>query len=629
MKILLALPPMAQFNMPYPSTAYLTSYLMSVWHVVTQRDWSVELLRRLLSREGLTRIKQVLLNRPKKDRSETVNFFLDCFIDYKQTIESVVHFLQGKDPSLALRLAARNFVPEGPRFMTLNGDDQQELMPFFGSMGTQDQAKYIASLYIDDIADVIRQGVDQDFAFARYGEKLASSMTSFNPLFDKLKRPTVIDQILEEIVSEEIKTLSPEVVGLSVPFPGNLLGALRIGALLKKEWPAIKIVVGGGFVNTELRQMEDVRPFQFFDYLVFDDGERPLEKLLSHLQGKLPAHDLLRTWSLNQGEIVRMNMVGTKSDLAFKDHPGPTFQGLSMQHYISMCEMPNPMHRLWSDFRWNKIMLAHGCYWKKCTFCDVSLAYIERFEPAPIIRLVDQMERIINETGQSGFHFVDEAAPPALLKALCTEILRRGLKVTWWGNLRFDPQFSAEMCELMADAGCVAVTGGVEVANKRVLELINKGITLEQVARVSKNFSAAKIYVHAYLMYGFPTQTVQETIDGLEVVRQLFLQQYIQSAHWHRFACTVHGPIGKNPDKFGIKLLPLKTPKEGLFALNEIPFQDDTGIDHDGLGEGLRLALYNYMLGIGLDFDVRVRFHEWSGDKIPKTTHPKNWLKSL
>ncbi|MBI2519163.1 MAG: radical SAM protein [Bdellovibrio sp.] len=615
---------MAQFNMPYPSTAYLTSYLLSVGHSAMQRDWSVELLRKLLSKEGLTRIKQVLLNRPKKNRTDAVNFFLDCFVDYKQTIESVVHFLQGKDPSLALRLAARNFVPEGPRFLVLDQNEKNDLMHLFGSMGIQDKAKYMASLYIDDIADVIREGIDQDFAFARYGENLASSMTSFAPLFEKLKNKTVVDEILEEIVREDLKTCTPEVLGLSVPFPGNVLGALRIGALVKKEFPLIKIILGGGYVNTELRQMEDVRPFSFFDYLVFDDGERPLEKLLGHFQGNLPAKDLLRTWYFDQGKIIRVNMDG-KSDLLFKHHPGPTFQGLPIPHYMSMCEMPNPMHRLWSDFRWNKMMLAHGCYWKKCTFCDVSLAYIERFEPANAERLVDQMERIMNETGQSGFHFVDEAAPPALLKALCTEILRRGLKVTWWGNLRFDPQFTLEMCELMADAGCVAVTGGVEVASERILEMINKGITLEQVACVSKNFSMAKIYVHAYLMYGFPTQTEQETIDSLEVVRQLFKHQYIQSAHWHRFACTAHSPVGKSPDKFGIQLLPVRHPKQGLFAFNEIPFQDDTGIDHGRAGEGLRLALYNYMLGIGLDFDVR----EWFEDKMPKTTLPKNWLKSL
>ncbi len=624
MKILLALPPMAQINMPYPATAYLTSYLKDSGHLVTQRDWSIELLQKLLSPEGLTRMKQVLLDKPKKERAECVNFFLDCFSDYKQTIAPVVQFLRGEDSSLALRLGARTLVPEGPRFLAI--DERQDLSHLFGSMGLQDKAKYIASLYVDDIADVIREGIDPDFALARYGEQLASSMNSFNPLYEKLRRKTVIDEMLEEIVRAEMKATAPDVLGLSVPFPGNLLGALRIGQLMKKEFSSIKIVLGGGFVSTELRQMEDPRPFEFFDYLIFDDGERPMEKLLAHLSGEAKKEQLQRTWYLDKEKIVRANMEGEDNpEMSFKDHPGPNFLGLPMTHYLGMCEMPNPMHRLWSDFRWNKMMLAHGCYWKKCTFCDVSLRYIERFDPARADQLVDQMERIMGETGQSGFHFVDEAAPPALLKMLSTEILRRGLKVSWWGNLRFDPQFTPELCELMADAGCVAVTGGIEVASGRILQLINKGITLQQVAQVTKNFSNAKIYVHAYLMYGFPTQTIQETVDSLEVVRQLFVNQCLQSAHWHRFACTVHSPVGQNPKKFGIRLLPIKIPPEGLFAINEIPFDDGLGIDHGSLGEALRLALYNFMLGIGLDFDVR----EWFEEKVPKTTHPKNWLKSL
>src|SRR5690606_41040208 len=136
----------------------------------------------------------------------------------------------------------------------------------------------------------------------------------------------------------------------------------------------------------------------------------------------------------------------------------------------------------------------------------------------------------------TGFHFVDEAAPPNLLKAMSEEILKRNLKVTWWGNIRFDPFFTAEVTQLMKKAGCIAVTGGIEVASERVLKLIDKGISIEKVAVTTKNFKDAGIFVHAYLMYGFPTQTMQETIDSLEVVRQLFKKNYLSSAYWHRFA---------------------------------------------------------------------------------------------
>jgi len=133
---------------------------------------------------------------------------------------------------------------------------------------------------------------------------------------------------------------------------------------------------------------------------------------------------------------------------------------------------------------------------------------------------------------------------------------------------------------------------------------MKKGVTVEQVARVTRAFTDAGIMVHAYLMYGFPTETVQDTIDALERVRQLFAAGCIQSAYWHRFVATAHSPIGLNPAAYGITLRP---PTNILFAHNDIEFDDPVGTDHDFLGKGLRKALYNYMHGVGLDTDVR----EW------------------
>jgi hypothetical protein len=125
------------------------------------------------------------------------------------------------------------------------------------------------------------------------------------------------------------------------------------------------------------------------------------------------------------------------------------------------------------------------------------------------------------------------------------------------------------------------------------------------VARVSRAFTDAGVMVHAYLMYGFPTETQQETVDALERVRQLFDEGCIQSAFWHRFAATAHSPVGQRPDVFGIRLRP--EPKT-TFARNELPFEDPVGCDHERLGPGLRKAVYNYMHGIGLDADVRTWF---------------------
>jgi hypothetical protein len=281
--------------------------------------------------------------------------------------------------------------------------------------------------------------------------------------------------------------------------------------------------------------------------------------------------------------------------------------------------MLNPMHRLWSDGRWNKLTVAHGCYWKKCSFCDVSLDYISRYETASASLLVDRIEQIIAETGQTGFHFVDEAAPPKILKALAEELIRRKVVISWWGNIRFEKTFTPELSRLLAKSGCIAMSGGLEVASNRLLDLMKKGVTVAQVAQVTKGFSDAGILVHAYLMYGFPTQTLQETVDALEYVRQLFEQGCIQSGFFHRFTCTVHSPVGKNPEEYGVELIPLP---EISFAKNDIGFIDPAGVDHDELGQGLKKAIYNFMHGVGMDEDIRFWFENMNIN-IPKPSISK------
>jgi radical SAM superfamily enzyme YgiQ (UPF0313 family) len=620
-RILLLTPPMTQLNTPYPATAYLTGFLRL--HAarldldVRQADPALELVLRLLSRAGLTAIADTLAARAqtatKKQRAEmppSIAHFLAHRARYLETVEPVIRFLQGKDATLALRIAGRELLPEGPRFASLReattaDADDDPLAWAFGQLATGDRAKYLASLYVDDLADVIRDGIDPRFELSRYGERLAASAATFDALADALAAPpTLVDQTLDAITRDLVAAHQPDLLGLTAPFPGNVYGAFRIARAAKQAAPAIRVVLGGGFVNTELRELSDPRVFDHIDYVTVDDGERPLLALIDHLRD--PAAPLLRTY-VREGGAVRWRTDETLHDIPLRDAGTPTYDGLPLDRYLSIFEMLNPMHRLWADGRWNKLTVAHGCYWKKCTFCDISLDYIGRYDPASADLLVDRIEAMIAETGQTGFHLVDEAAPPAGLRALAERLIARGVTITWWGNIRFEKTFDLELTRLLARSGCVAVSGGLEAASDRLLALMKKGVTVAQVARVTRAFTDAGIMVHAYLMYGFPTETEQETVDSLERVRQLFAAGCVQSAFWHRFAATAHSPIGLEPDRFGIRLT--RAPKV-TFARNDLGFVDPTGADHDRLGAGLRRALYNYMLGLGLDLDVRTWFDE-------------------
>jgi len=457
----------------------------------------------------------------------------------------------------------------------------------------------------------------------RYGESLAASQPTFMPLAKALADiPTLMDIHLQKLTSAAIEKHQPQLVLLSVPFPGAMYAALRIAQNIKTNNPNIQICLGGGYVNTELRELTEAKIFDFVDFITLDSGERPLLALIDHIQGKRSQERLVRTFVRNNAGLVKL-MNWPELDVPFEEVGTATWDGLPLDSYLSLLDMLNPMHRLWSDGRWNKLTVAHGCYWKKCSFCDVSLDYISRYETASASLLVDRIEQIIAETGQTGFHFVDEAAPPKILKALAEELLRRKVLISWWGNIRFEKTFTPKLCELLAQSGCIAMSGGLEVASDRLLELMKKGVSVEQVAQVTKSFSDAGILVHAYLMYGFPTQTVQETIDALEYVRQFFENGCIQSGFFHRFTCTVHSPVGMNPEDYGITLAPQVVVS---FAKNDITFIDPSGVDHDALGQGLKKAIYNFMHGIGFEEDVRAWF-DISG--LPKTSLSPRQIENI
>ncbi|WP_079437119.1 radical SAM protein [Zoogloea sp. LCSB751] len=622
LRVLSLIPPMTQLNTPYPSTAYLTGFLRSRGVDAVQDDLALKLVLELFSAAGLDALRDKVHALSDKKRSATLHTFDGAFERYRATVGPALGFLQGRDPTLAHRIASRAFLPEGPRFTSLDvyydPDGGDPLAWAFGALGVQDKARHLATLYLNDLADVLREAADPRFEFVRYAESLAMAQPSFEPLAKALAAPpTLVDETLKRLTLETVARHQPRVVLLSVPFPGSVYAAFRIAQTIKAAHPQIVTVLGGGFVNTELRELTEPRVFDYFDYLTLDDGERPLLALLEHLDGKRGASRLVRTYLREDGQVRYINLA--EADIPFAEVGTPTWDGLPLDGYLSILDMLNPMHRLWSDGRWNKLTVAHGCYWKKCSFCDVSLDYIGRYDAASAEILVDRIEAVVTETGQTGFHFVDEAAPPKMLKALADELARRQRSISWWGNIRFEKSFTPELCQQLADSGCIAISGGLEVASDRLLKLMKKGVSVDQVARVTKGFSDAGILVHAYLMYGFPTQTVQDTVDALEYVRQLFDAGCIQSGFFHRFVCTVHSPVGQNPAEYGIKLKPLPPIS---FAKNDVGFIDPTGVDHDALGVALNKALYNYMHGIGLDQDVR----SWFDSKVPRPRVPKHFI---
>nr|WP_262904555.1 B12-binding domain-containing radical SAM protein [Hymenobacter lucidus] len=644
---MLITPPLTQLNTPYPATPYIKGFLQGRGYHVAQADLGLELVLKIFSAQGLQRVFAAI-EVGGFELSDNARRMVRLQRSYLATIGPVIRFLQNKDTTLASRICHSRFLPEAARF-----DNIADLEAAFGTLGLSDQARHLATLYLEDLGDLIKETVGPQFGFSRYAERLGMSATSFDAMHEALQTPpNLLDQMLLELLDALVARTEPDVVGFSVPFPGNLYGALRLAGRVKELRPAVKTLMGGGYPNTELRQIKEPRFFDYIDFLTLDDGEGPWLRLLEYIsyqlsiascqveelaeagqsapnsghQNNLTTDNQQLTTSTFQRTFLR-NEAGVVEYINYP-HPNiphtevgtPDYSDLPLTEYLSVIEVLNPMHRLWSDGRWNKLTIAHGCYWKRCSFCDVTLDYISRYETAPATLLVDRIEQIVRQTGQTGFHFVDEAAPPLALRDLAIELLRRQVNITWWGNIRFEKTFTPDLCRLLAASGCIAVSGGLEVASDRLLALMDKGVTIAQVARVTDGFTQAGIMVHAYLMYGFPTETAQETVDSLEVVRQLFAAGIVQSGYWHRFAMTAHSPVGKNPAKY--QVVPVG-PEPGDFAWNDLWHDDPTGADHEQFGPGLAKALYNYMHGVALTEPLSF----WFDFKTPRTTVPRQLIQ--
>ena len=610
-KTLLITPPFTQLNTPYPATAYLKGFLDEQKLPIAQCDLSIELFNKVFSKDFI----QHVFNEAKTQKSVEFPLVWKQRNDYINKVDMVIAYLQHQEVTAAYQINHEGFLPKAHRSKV----NVEEFKYAFGNLGILDKAKHLATIFIEELGDFIKANVDEFFSFTCYAEHIATAASSFDEIEKNLGySTTIIEDKLLLLLMAKIDEHQPDLICFTIPFPGNLFAALRCAKFIKKQFPSIKIGFGGGYCNTELRSLTDVRIFKYVDYITLDDGEGPVLKLIQFLSKKIEQNELERTFLLEKGKVVYQNKL-PNTIFHHAELPAPSYAGLLQNNYLSFLDVMNPMHRMWSDGRWNKLTISHGCYWKQCSFCDVNLDYIGNYQNTTAEALVDKIEKMVAETGTTGFHFVDEAAPPKILKALAELLIARKVYITWWTNIRFEKTFTPELCALLAKSGCIAVTGGLEVASDRLLEKMNKGVDIAQVAKVTKAFSDNNIMVHAYLMYGFPTETEQETIDSLEVVRQLFQNKCIQSAYWHKFATTFHSPIGKNPAEFSIKVI---GPKFKGFAQNDLFHEDPTGARHELYGKGLNLALNSYLNGVGFNVELQ----KWFDFEVSKTTIADNLI---
>jgi radical SAM superfamily enzyme YgiQ (UPF0313 family) len=673
--IYLVQPPFVQLNSPYPSLYYLRSFLEDQGYKTVVDDHSIALFSEIFSRPGLERVftdarKAWEEGRiPDAARAHTrynIERFLSEETLWLSCIDRLIAFLRGQDGEWGHLLALANgAVPGGPRFDALLDSMNGEPPP--------DAAPLLAGRLLSDIADFLTVTLDPSFSLIRYAESLVAGRNPADPglrdfprlrsnldgyVMKEFYRP-FLERRWDELAATKTEQKKDEgglegrleadgenrIALVTIPFPGCLAGALVFAESAKQRFGGgVVTVAGGGYVNTELRFIEDAAFFDYFDFLSFDRGYGSLTAVLEFLKrkdrtsGSLP---LYKTLYRAGGRIIRGTNINAaqNSNTVLNDSNGvgtdsaglqalekeavqtvfPDYSGTDFSRYIRAADDPNPMHRLWSGGRWLKAYLAHGCYWHNCAFCDVTLDYIRGYEPADTDALFRRLLAQADKTGVRGVHLVDEAAPAASLLRLA-ELNRPGSAalggrppLSFWGNIRFERAFTPDAASLLAAGGLLGVSGGIEVATEKGFRRIGKGITLRDVVRSCAAFKEAGILTHAYLIYGYWDEDDQEILDSAEILRQLFAAGLLDSAFWHKFVLTCHSriyaewrkglhPALKVPDGLhiaeGVRAAP-------LFARNDLTFE---GEDRSArFTEGLDRLLAAWMAG-GAETPVQTAF---------------------
>ncbi len=609
MNILLIQPPFTQLNTPYPAIHYLESFLKKEDFEnnlnIQKEDLSIEFFNYLFSPSVLREIFNTI------DINSVEKKDLSLLLDIEKTISTTQKFLsslKNSDSTIDFFLTKSLQYNYGPLVKSLLESNNYQLL--------DSDAKILATYFIQDIANIITKYIDSEFALIKYGEKIATGQPFFEPIEKQLDSSKII-KYYSQFLKNKFTNKNYDFVLITIPFPGNLIPALSTAKFFNES----KVIFGGGYVNTELRNIKTDKIFKYTDYLVFDKGLFSLKQILINNK----TSDIFKTITKNQNTLDKLI---SNQDEAFEYEQNiiksltPNYKKQDFDNYLNFIDSTNPMHSMWSKGQWIKVFLAHGCYWQKCKFCDTSLDYICDYIPTKIDEIFNNLLKIKEETGISGIHFIDEALPINQLIQFAKLNLKHNRPFTFWGNIRFESNISSDLITFLANAGLIAISAGIESPGEKSLKQINKGIALEEVIRICYDMKINGVLVHTYLIYGLHFQGPEDILDGMELVRQLFQYGLIDSAFWHRFTLTRHSIFYKEFINHNSKILkPIDYKWD--FANNDLDFENSSSFDKYALG--LEQSLSSWLLGI----DINKESRSWFKFKLPQPNIPKYFVSKI
>jgi len=641
--------PLVQLNSPYPSGAYLCSFFKSQGCNAKWYDLSIELFYSIFSHEGLTKLFDLseksalkMAANAEMNGDDATAYNLRRYVSTRESWITWIDYITGilsSKPTFSGREKEHQFLfsPYAPR-----GNRMESFLENLDHTPTVDDVRFLCSFALADLSDYITAAFDHNFSLVRYAEALTVDETSFSQLENQIDSPILIHffkPVLEKLLNGpefpySVHTSAEKTMFcLSVPFAGTFTPALFAAKYIKKLFgEKAFVVIGGGFINTELREVDDPAFAKYIDAISYDRGYGSYYQLLK--TGLKPSEPIYKLRVFTKGKILSPlgmtnELIKSQNQTEIAEYENkitatlvPDFSDVDYSRYPRVCDDKNPMHRLWSDGAWIKAYMAHGCYWHKCAFCDTQLDYVCGYHQTDVENLYNGLLKTCREKGIYGIHFVDEALPPSGLTKFGLMNAKNGNPLYYWGNIRFEKTFSYDSAGFLSYSGFGGVSAGLEVATGKGLAAINKGTDIESIVSACAAFKENGILVHAYMIYGFWHDTPQSIIDSMETLRQLFAAGLLDSAFWHKFVLTKNSQVyseweqGKHPE-----LKPIIPKKHGMFAKNNLYFEGEK--NYEKFGAGLETALEAWMHGDKLDMNVR----KWFSFDVPQPSIPKNFIE--
>ena len=293
-------------------------------------------------------------------------------------------------------------------------------------------------------------------------------------------------------------------VAISISFAKQMLPAIQLAKMIKEKYPSIFVQLGGSLM-AHLKAEKFGPLFQYCDAIVQKEGEMPLYNTLKKIRlgEKLDAKDGV----IFLDDSYNIVFPEDTQSIDVTKEKTPDFSALNFKDYL----VPFPVIPL---------QIGRSCYWGKCSFCCLNIAFSHKNLWRTALQIVSFVEEIVERYHVNTFEFVDDAIPPLLAGKIADLLLSKGLSVRWFSYARFDAGFTKELLQKMQNAGCVGLKFGLESASPRVLKLMNKGIDLQNVQRIITDALASGMHCQVGFFVGFPTETELDRAITVDFLRQ-------------------------------------------------------------------------------------------------------------